>query len=186
MSSEAIGRRYARAIFEIGKESGTLAALSREITTFADLWAESAELRSALDNPLVPEESRDAILRDVAERLSLSETARNTLRLLAKNRRLLALPDIARQLARLTDEDQALLRATVTSAGPLSEAYVAKLRAELEKATGRKVSLTHEQDPSLIAGIVTRIGDQVIDGSARARLQSFRESVLGAGGAQSA
>lgn len=186
MSTEAIGRRYARAIFEIGKETGTLPALSREISAFAETMSGNEELRQALDNPLVPEESRDAILKDLAERLGLSDNARNSLRLLAKNRRLLALPDVARQLAKLADEDQEMLRATVTSAGPLSEAYVAKLKAELERATGRKVTVTQQQDPSLIAGIVTRIGDQIIDGSARTRLQSFRESVLGSGGAQSA
>ena len=69
--------------------------------------------------------------------MGLSDVAKNTLRLLARKRRLPALPDIARQLARLADEDQSIVRAEVTSAAPLSAAYLDKLRAELEKATGQ-------------------------------------------------
>jgi F-type H+-transporting ATPase subunit delta len=115
---------------------------------------------------------------DIAGRLGVGEKAKNTLRLLVRKRRIAAVPEIARQLARLSDEDAGVLRAEVTSAGPLSEAYLGRLRAELEKATGRKVAVSHKQDPSLIGGVVTRIGDQVIDGSVRARLAGFRDSLL--------
>jgi F-type H+-transporting ATPase subunit delta len=178
MSYESIARRWARAVFDLGKEAGSLPALSRDLSSFADVYAGSAELAGALDNPLVPEPAREAIVGDIAGRLSLGELARNTLRLLVRKRRIVVVPEIARQLARLADEDAGVLRAEVTSAGPLSEAYLNRLRAELEKATGRKVALTHRQDPTLLGGVVTRIGDQVIDGSARARLASFRDSLL--------
>ncbi|MCC6558708.1 MAG: ATP synthase F1 subunit delta [Polyangiaceae bacterium] len=178
MSYEAVARRYARAIFEIGKESGTLARLAQELGDFCAAYEAHDELRTVLDNPLVPEDQRDGLLRELAARMGASETALSTLRLLGRRRRLPALPDIARQLSRLADEDQRIVRALVTSAGPLTEAYLGRLRAELERATGKKVAITHKQDPSLIAGVVTQIGDQVIDGSARARLSSFRESLL--------
>lgn len=178
MSHEAIARRYARAIFEIGKETATLPVLAREIDDAAAMYAASDELRAALDHPLVPEGQREDVLKELCARASLSETAQSTLRLLARRRRFAALPEIARQLARLVDEEQNVARAVVTSAGPLNEAYLGRLRAELEKATGKKISITHKQDPSLIAGVVTQIGDQVIDGSVRARLSSFRESLL--------
>lgn len=178
MSYEAVARRYARAILEIGKEDGNLPALSRDITEFAGTYAENEELRNVLDNPLVAEDAREALLVDIAGRMGLSTTSVSTLRLLAQRRRLGAVPDIARQLARLADEEANLVRAVVTSAGPLSESYLNDLRAALEKSTGRKVAVVHHVDPSLIAGVVTQIGDQVIDGSVRARLASFRESLL--------
>ena len=178
MSHENIARRWGRAVFELGKESNTLAALSRDMTTFADLYASNDELSGVLENPLVPEPAREAILRDVAARLSLSETATSTLRLLAKKRRIVAIPEIARQVARLVDADSGVVRAEVTSAGPLTEAYLGRLKGELEKATGKTVVITHKQDTSLIGGVITRIGDQVIDGSVRARLAGFRESLL--------
>ena len=178
MSNEAIARRYARAVFELGKETNTLPTLTREMRAFADVFAGSTELRDALSNPLVPEGARVAILKDIGASLKLSEIADKTLRLLTKSRRLPIVPELARQLARLADEEASLLRAFVTSAGPLSATYLERLKAELEKATGKKVAITHEQDPSLIAGVVTRIGDRVIDGSTLARLNNFRDAVL--------
>ncbi len=178
MSYEAIARRWARALFEIGKEGNNLADLTKDVASFAEVYAESAELRGVLDNPLVSEAAQSTILREIAERLQLSDTAKNTLRLLAQKRRLVALPELSRQLARLADEDANLVRATVTSAGPLTDEYLGKLRAELEKATGKRISIVHREDASLIAGVVTQIGDQVIDGSIRARLRSFKESLL--------
>lgn len=178
MSYEAVARRYGRAIFEIGKETGTLSTLAREIDEASAMYSSSEELRAVLDNPLVGEAEREALIRELCARAGFSETTQGALRLLARRRRSGALPEIARQLARLVDQDQNVARAVVTSAGPLNEGYLARLRDELEKATGRKISITHKQDPSLIAGVVTQIGDQVIDGSLRTRLSSFRETLL--------
>lgn len=178
MSYEAIARRWARAVFELGKEGGNLADLSRDITAFAETWTNHEELSAIVDNPLIPETSRTAVLREIFDKMGLVDGAKATLRLLAQKRRLAALPDIARALARLVDEDANVVRAEVTSAGPLTEAYLGRLRGELEKATGKKVTITHKQDKSLIGGVVTRIGDQVIDGSVRARLAGFRDSLL--------
>lgn len=178
MSHDAAARRYARAIFEIGKETGTLARLSQEISDFSALYTGNEELRLVLDNPLIPDDQQEGLLKELGARTGAHEMTLNTLRLLARRRRLPALPDIARQLTRLLDEDQSVVRAVVTSAGPLAESYLARLRAEIERATGKKVAITHKQDPALIAGVVTQIGDQVVDGSVRARLSSFRESLL--------
>ncbi|WP_437335197.1 ATP synthase F1 subunit delta [Sorangium sp. So ce394] len=178
MSYEAVARRYGRAIFEIGKETGTLAALAREIGDASATYAASEELRLVLDNPLIPEAQREELLREIGARAGFSEVTKNTLLLLARRRRLAALPEISRQLALLVDQEQNVARAVVTSAGPLTSDYLDRLRAELERATGRKISITHKQDPSLIAGVVTQIDDQVIDGSLRTRLSAFRENLL--------
>lgn len=177
MSHEAVAKRYARAVFELGKESGKLVELSKQMTALGEVFAGSQELRDVLTNPLVADSAREAILIDVGHRLGASETALGTLRVLAQNRRLAALPELARALSRLVDEDTRTLRVTVTSAGPLSDGYLAKLRAELEKVTGQKIDFTVHKDPALIAGVVVQIGDRVIDGSVRAKLQRFRESL---------
>jgi len=178
MSYENIGRRWARAVFEIGKETNSIPRLEADLAAFATASAANEELAAVLNNPLVPEGSREAIIGELASRMGLSEAARSTLRLLAKKRRLAALPDIARQLARLADEDAGVVRAEVTSAAPLTDDYVGKLRSELEKATGKKVIITQKQDKSLIGGVVTKIGDRVVDGSVRARLAGFRDTLL--------
>lgn len=178
MSHEAIARRWARAIFDLAKESGKLTEVNRDLTSFADLCAQSEDLAVVLANPLVPDAAREAIVREINQKLGASELSTSTIRLLVQKRRTAALPEIARRLAQLTDEDASVVRAEVLSAGPLTDAYLGKLRTELEKATGKKVLITQKQDKSLIAGVITKIGDQVIDGSARARLATFREALL--------
>lgn len=178
MSTEAIARRYARAVFELGKEQKNLPVISRDLADFSTSFETSDDLRTVLGNPLVSEAQREAVLMEIGQKMSMSPTSMSTLRLLAQRRRLSALPEMVRQLEKLVDEDAGVLRAEVTSATPLTESFLAKLRAEIESATGKKVVVSHKQDPSLIAGIVTRIGDQVIDGSVKARLESFRDSLL--------
>lgn len=178
MSAEVIARRYARAVFELGKEQKNLPVITRDLAEFSASLESSPDLRMILGNPLVSETQREAVLVEIGQKMSVSPTSLSTLRLLAQRRRLSALPEMVRQLEKLVDEDAGVLRAEVTSATLLSESFLAKLRAELESATGKKVVVSHKQDPSLIAGIVTRIGDQVIDGSVKARLESFRDSLL--------
>lgn len=178
MSTEAIARRYARAVFELGKELKNLPVIAKDLTDFSGSYEKSEELSLVLENPLVSEPQREAVLLDIGQRMSMSQTALSTLRLLMQRRRMSVLPEMVRQLEKLVDDDAGVFRAEVTSVAPLSEGFLAKLRAEFESATGRKIVVTHKQDPSLIAGIVTRIGDKVIDGSVKARLDSFRDSLL--------
>src|SRR5262249_38746728 len=108
----------------------------------------------------------------------MSQTAINTLRLLTQRRRLGAMPEIARDLERLVDEDSKIVRAEVTSASALSPAYLERLKAELERATGQRVVIVLRGDPSLIAGVVPRTGDGRMEGSLRARLSAFRDSLM--------
>lgn len=170
MSSGDVTERYARAIFELGVEAGQAVALSEQIKSFADTYASSAELRSVLDNPMVELSQRAAMLADVAGRVGLSGVGLNAVRLLSRRNRLAWLPAIARRLASLADEKAGVVRAVVTSAGPLPESFYERLTVELESATQRKVAIDRQLDPSLIAGVVTRIGDNTIDGSVKGRL----------------
>ncbi len=178
MSFEAIAARYAQALFDIGVETGTLARIAEETQSFAELYASSDELRSVLDNPLVPEASRDALLLEFASRVGVGEIVRNTLRLLAQRRRLAVVPALARALVKMSDEKQGIVRASVTTAKPIDEAYAKRLQAELEKMTGKRVVLSRAVDPVLIAGVMTRVGDTVIDGSLRTRLNGLKSQLM--------
>lgn len=178
MNYGPIAERYARAVFELGVETGQLELLTTQLQAFAAAYSESAELRSVLDNPLVADDKREAILKEVVARLGLSELAVNTVRLLASRRKLRLLPELGRRLGRLTDERAGVVRATVTSATELPEEYYQRLTATLERTTLRKVVLERKRDPSLIAGVVTRIGDNTIDGSLRGRLTDLERRLL--------
>ena len=80
-------------------------------------------------------------------------------------------------MASLADEKAGVVRAVVTSAGPLPESFYERLMKELESATSRKVAIDRQQDPSLIAGVVTRIGDNTIDGSVKGRLAEIERQL---------
>ena len=177
MSYAALADRYARAIFELGIESGQLKPMSDQIRQLAEIYSESPELRSVLDNPLVEEEKRAAILNELTSRLGMGELARNSVRLLAQRRRLRALPDIAKRLGTLSDEKAGLLRVSVTSAVPLNETQYQMLSAELERALSKRVILERIEDPSLLGGIVTRIGDNTIDGSLKGHLAELERQL---------
>lgn len=178
MSREAIAKRYAQAIFELGVETSSVASLTEELKQMAEVYESSSELRTALENPLVSEAERLAVIDELGTRMGLSGTAKNTLGLLTQRRRVSALPGIAKELGHLADERAGLVRGTVTSASPLSETYFQKLQREVERLLGKKVLLERYQDPALIAGLVVKIGDRIIDGSARARLDQVREQLL--------
>lgn len=178
MISSAIVERYARAIFELGVEAGQLTQLSDHVREFAAAYATSPDLRMVGENPLVPEEQRDAVIKEVGTRLGMGELALNAVRLLARRRRLSALPDVAKRLGGLADEKAGIVRAKVVSAAPMAEDFYAKLAQKLEAKTRMKVVIEREQDPSLIAGVVTKIGDNTIDGSLKGRLQALERSLL--------
>lgn len=177
-SAATVADRYARAIFELGVEDGSLQALTQQLQSFAATYAAELELRGVLENPIVPADKRDAVLRQVATRLSLGTVALNAVRYLASRRRLSILPDVAKRLASLADEKAGVARAEVTSAGPLPESFYTRLAEELGTLVGRKVVLDRRQDPSLIAGVVTRIGDNTIDGSLKGRLEELERRLL--------
>jgi len=180
VSYDTLAERYAHAIFELGIEASAIAGLTEEIRRIAEAYAVSLEMQVLGTSPLVAERERLAAIDEVAQRLGLSRIARNVLGVLVQARRMTALPAISRHLARLADKRAGVVRATVTSAEPLSEAYGQRLQTELEELTGNKVLLERRHDPDLLAGIVVRVGDRVIDGSARARLHELRSQLLSA------
>lgn len=185
MSYDTIARRYARAIFELAKEAGNQAAVADLVSAFAEVYSESAELRHVIENPLVDQPARIAVVADVMQLLgrkssstAAADLVNRSMHIITRARRLRAVPDIARHLRRMVDEDGRILRAKVTTAAATSSSYLDRLKSEIERATGQKVVLTHEVDPSLIGGVITAIGDRVVDGSLRSRLLGLRDISL--------
>ena len=159
MSEGVVAERYAQAIFELAAEGNELAPVSEQLRKFADLWTRSPELKVALENPVLDSSQREKVLDEVAARAGVSGTALRAIQVMASRRRLGALPAVASQLTRLSDEKQGLVRASITSAQPLPESYYQNLVSKIEATTRKKVLLERHQDPSLIGGVVTRIGD---------------------------
>ncbi len=178
MSVQIVARRYAQAILELGVEQRSLDTLVEEIATVASAWSASVDLRNAIENPLVAHDAKIAVVGELCAQIGASPTTRNVLRLLVDRRRAKALPYVAQYLRELADARKGVVRAEVTTAAPLGDAYYARLQAQLEKMTGHEVVVDKRTDPSLVAGVVTRIGDRILDGSLRTRLQSLRDALL--------
>lgn len=173
-----VARRYARALIDLGVETNSLDAIVRDIAAVADLVEESAELRDVRDNPQVPAAARKAVFAEIGTRLGAHQMSRNALMLLSDNGRLRVLPAIARALREEADRRAGIVRAHVASAAPLSDAYVQRLTQALEARFQKKVVVQRTVDPSLIAGVVTRVGDTIIDGSVRARLNELKTELM--------
>lgn len=178
MISGSIGRRYAKALLQIGIESHSFDALGRELDRAAETVAGSPELKSALENPVFPASKRRLVMEELARRLALSTPIRNLLLLLLDKGRIAALPDIARAHRELVDEQAGRARAVVTSAAPLSPDVEGRIKSALEKQTGKTVLIDRKVDPSLIGGVVAQVGDMVFDGSVKTQLQALRTELL--------
>jgi F-type H+-transporting ATPase subunit delta len=176
VSVSLVARRYAQALIELGVEQGELDKVVDEIAAFAEAWETSADLRNSIENPLIPHVAKKAVVGALADELGATATVRHALQLLVDRRRAKTLPYVAKMARQLADARKGIVRAEVTTATPLADAYYGRLQAQLEKMTGKRVVIDRHTDASLIAGVVTRIGDRIIDGSLRTRLQTLRDA----------
>jgi F-type H+-transporting ATPase subunit delta len=177
----AVGRRYAKALLELAREQGELDAVLRDVGAISDAWKESADLREIVRNPVLPRPALKSAMNGVLEKLGATQLTRNTVGLLADKGRLPQLEEVLEYLEELAEAETGKVRVEVTSAKPLSEAYYGRLADKLQRVTDRQVVLVKKQDPSLIGGVVTRVGDQVFDGSLSNRLSELEETLLADG-----
>lgn len=173
-----VARRYARALIDLGVETNSLDAIVRDITGFAELLDQSAELRDVRDNPQVTAVARTAVFGEIAQKMGAHQMSKNALMFLSDKGRLRVLPAIAKALREEADRRAGVVRAHVASAAPLTDSYVQRLTQALEARFQKKVIVQRTVDPTLIAGVVTRVGDTIIDGSVRARLDELKTELM--------
>ena len=164
--SLTLARPYARAVFSMAREQQRLPQWSSMLGFSARVVADP-QVQSLLSNPTV---SAQALVDLVVPQGDVDPLFTQFLSVLAENRRLAVLPEIAGMFDLLRAEDERIVKATITSATPLSEGDVASLRASLVKRFGREVEVSTAIDPSLIGGAVIDAGDVVIDGSLKTKL----------------
>jgi F-type H+-transporting ATPase subunit delta len=177
MKNLAIARRYAKALLMIGQQDGQTERYRTELQSVAALVSGDRRLEQAITNPLYDSAARKRVLQSLIGRLTLSKAVQSFLVLLFEKGRFAFLGAINDFFQKLADELKGVARATVTSAGELSEDAVERIRDVLSKRTGKDVVLEVKQDPGLIGGLITQIGDLVLDGSIRTQLLNMRESL---------
>ncbi|NMC75588.1 MAG: F0F1 ATP synthase subunit delta [Geobacteraceae bacterium] len=175
MSTNAIARRYAKALIQLAAEQGAVERYYTELTLFLQALESAPEAYGMLSAPGYGIEAKRRLVNELAGRLGISGTTGDFLLLLLDRKRIDQLSGIADWYRSFADDAAGIVRSSVTSALPLSEQQVRQMQNALEKATGKKIILSVDTDPSLIGGIVTRIGDKVFDGSIRTQLTKIHD-----------
>ncbi len=177
MRSSAAARRYARALFALAKETENVADVRRELDELAALLDENPALGRSLFRPLHPAAQRRGLLRAVCARAGTSRRLRNFYFFLIDQRRLVDFNAIRHAFGRLADEADGRTRAEVVSATPLRDDQRNRLRQALSVRTGHRVEMSEAVDPSLLGGVIARVGGLVFDGSLRTQLSQLRANL---------
>lgn len=169
-------RRYAEAAFEVAVRDDAVESWRKELDTAAAIVADERVGR-ALANPSIPLDTRIATAESILGNL-VSPPVLNLIRLMLRRGRIEELPRLAAEFRRLDDERQGIVRATATSALPLTPDEVTALTKRLAQTTSGRVELDTEVDSALLGGLVVRLGDRLIDGSVRSRLERLRNQLV--------
>ena len=177
-SSVASARRYAEAAFALASESETLDRWSGDLLTLAN-FIDEPEVKDILTSNRVPRDEKLRLL-DAGVKAYVSPLAMNLVRLLDQRGKTTLARDIQVAFQEMLDERRGVAHAVVTTAVPLADDERAAIAAKLSSLTNKQVDGTSVVDPSIIGGIVARIGDQLVDGSTRSRLAALKRNLEGA------
>lgn len=166
---------YAEALFAVARAEGTLGEVEDELFRFSQTLQGSDELRDALTDPSIPASRRQQIVEDLLGGKA-STTTVALVSMVVGTGRARQLPDIIRQLVEMSAAEANKEVAEVRSAVPLTDDQRKRLAEALGEATGKQVEVKVVVDPSVMGGIVAQVGDTVIDGSVRSRLDKLKNA----------
>jgi F-type H+-transporting ATPase subunit delta len=166
--------RYAGALFELAQAQGALDAVAEDMASIERMLEESEDLRRLVRSPVFSVEEQWNAFSRVLQQAGISGLAFNFVGLVARNRRLFALADMTRAYRQLLAAHRGEVTAEVTTAHPLSDAHRDALRQALHASLGKEVRLRDKVDPSLLGGLIVRVGSRMIDSSIRTKLNALR------------
>ena len=169
-----VAGRYATALFDLAKEAKEIDKVAEELASLGKLIDDSADFRRLVRSPAFSATQQTRALGAILDKAGVNGTTRNFLMVVARNRRLFALPDMIRAYARLVAEHRGEVVAEVVSAHKLTAAQEKSLAAALKSSFGKSVNLSTKVDGALLGGLVVRVGSRMIDTSLRTKLNSLR------------
>jgi len=178
---KTIARRYAIALFDVLQKTGDQGRAEQDLETLRTALRSHAELAKVFENPAVPASKKRAIVEAILAGSDVSPEVRRLLLMLAERDRLSLLPDVADAYAERLRKLRHVVTAELTTAMPLPDAQRASLVAALGKAAGSHVALTEKIDPSIIGGVIARVGSVVFDGSVLTQIERMRRRLIDAG-----
>lgn len=175
----SLSGRYATALFDLAVEAKALDTVEASLATLRDALAESDDFRALIVSPLVSRGDAEKAVAATASALGVDATTTRFLGVLAQNRRLGVLPRVIRDFRALAAHHRGEVTADVVSAHPLTDDQVDALKQQLRVRVGSHVNVDLSVDPSLLGGLVVRIGSQMIDSSIKTRLNSLAHAMKG-------
>jgi F-type H+-transporting ATPase subunit delta len=175
MSTRTSATRYARALFDVALQEGSLEQADANLTAFLTILESHPDLQRVLNNPAVPVPKKRGLLQELLKKLSFSGPVAKLVLLLGERDRLVLFPELVDVFRERLMEHQQVVQAEVTTAQPLTDERATQLQQQLARVTGRRVVMTTKVDPAIIGGIVTKIGTVVYDGSLASQLTRMRE-----------
>ncbi len=169
-----VAERYAGALFELAVESGQVDAVAGDIDRLDAILGESADLRRLVRSPVFTPDEQLRAVTAVLERAGIGGLLSNFVKLTARNRRLFAVPDMIRAYRLLLAAHRGETTADVTSAEPLSPAQVADIKAALKGVTSKDIRVNAKVDPSLIGGLIVKLGSRMIDTTLKTKLNALK------------
>lgn len=179
--TSGLADRYAAALFDLADERHELDAVAGDLRELRAMLHESADLVRLLRSPVVSREEQGKAVAALAERAGLANLTRDFLGVVARNRRLFAVPAMIEAYLKRLAERRGEVTAEVTIAQPLNEAREAALAEQLRRALGMRVTLDIRIDPRLLGGMIVKIGSRMVDASLNGRLQRLRLAMKGIG-----
>lgn len=174
MAGEIAAKRHAQAVFEIASERNELDKWRSDLDLLADVFGDD-ELLPVLENPKVRfEDKAEVVVKNLS---GVGEMAMNLAKLLIQKHRVRIMPQLANEYCILMDRQQGIEHAQVTTATTIDSAMEANFKEQLSNITGSKIELETTVDPDIIGGFVARVGDKVIDGSVRNKLQNLKHNI---------
>lgn len=169
-----VAGRYATALFELALEAKAIEQIETDLKSFQAMLDESEDLQRLVRSPVFSAEDQEATLAALLKKAEIGGLTANFLSLIAKNRRLFAVTDMIRAFRALLAQHRGEVAAEVASAVELSDAQLTALRTTLKASIGQDVQIATRVDPSLLGGLVVKVGSRMIDSSLRTKLNSLK------------
>jgi F-type H+-transporting ATPase subunit delta len=180
-SVSGVSGRYATALFELARDEKSIDAVKADLDKFDAMLADSPELLRLVRSPVFSAGMQARALAAVLDKAGISGTSANFLKVLTANRRLFVVADVIRAFRALVARFKGEATADVTVAETLSDKNLDALKTALKSVTGKEVALNVKVDPSIIGGLVVKLGSRMVDSSLRTKLNSIKHAMKEAG-----
>ena len=180
-SVSGVAGRYATALFELARDQKSVDAVRADIDKFASLLADNPDLQRLVRSPVFTSEVQGKALGAILDKAGIGGITANFLKVLTANRRLFAVNDVIRAFRAIVAKFRGEATADITVAEPLSDKNLDALKAALKSVSGKDVDLNVKVDPSIIGGLVVKLGSRMVDSSLRTKLNSIKHAMKEAG-----